>query len=171
MPRRPRREPEVWLYSFFNLGAGWGWVVNATPRPLYPRERPGTHCTGGRVGPKAGLYRCGKSRLQPGFDPRTVQSIESRYTIPAHTPPLYDVRHLPVRRRLRSPLSSHHHLHCGWTDVLPSCTCTHTLVCCLTFAILHNVEIHFYQWNSYWHTPTLTTLWRMWLTASYWHDS
>ena len=115
------------------------------PAALYLRERPGTHCTGGRVGPKAGLYRCGKSRLQPGFDPRTVQSIESRYTIPAHTPPLYDVRHLPVRRRLRSPLSSHHHLHCGWTDVLPSCTCTHTLVCCLTFAILHNVEIHFYQ--------------------------
>ena len=27
------------LYSFFNLGAQWGWAVNATPRPLYPRER------------------------------------------------------------------------------------------------------------------------------------
>ena len=27
------------LYPFFNLGARWGWVVNATPRPLYPRER------------------------------------------------------------------------------------------------------------------------------------
>jgi hypothetical protein len=23
---------------FFNLGTRWGWVVNATPRPLYPRE-------------------------------------------------------------------------------------------------------------------------------------
>jgi hypothetical protein len=23
---------------FLNLGARWGWVVNATPRPLYPRE-------------------------------------------------------------------------------------------------------------------------------------
>jgi len=34
------------LYSFFNLGARCGWVVNATPRPLYPQERPGTHCTG-----------------------------------------------------------------------------------------------------------------------------
>jgi len=29
---------------------------------LYPRERPGTHCTGGWVGPMAGLVRCGKSR-------------------------------------------------------------------------------------------------------------
>ena len=27
-----------------------GWVVSSTPRPLYPRERPGTHCTGGWVG-------------------------------------------------------------------------------------------------------------------------
>ena len=26
------------LYSFFNLGARWGRVVNATPQPLYPRE-------------------------------------------------------------------------------------------------------------------------------------
>jgi len=24
----------------FNFGARWGWVVNATPRPLYPREDP-----------------------------------------------------------------------------------------------------------------------------------
>ena len=37
-------------------------VVNATPRPLYPRERPGTHCTGGWVSLNAGLDRCGKSR-------------------------------------------------------------------------------------------------------------
>jgi hypothetical protein len=30
---------QVQVYSFFNLGASWGWVANATPRPLYPRER------------------------------------------------------------------------------------------------------------------------------------
>ena len=40
---------------FFNLCARWEWVVNATPRPLYPRERPGTRCVGGWVGLKAGL--------------------------------------------------------------------------------------------------------------------
>jgi hypothetical protein len=28
-----------------------GWVVNTTPRPLYSRERPGTHCRGGWVAP------------------------------------------------------------------------------------------------------------------------
>jgi hypothetical protein len=49
-------------YSFSNLGVRLGWVVNATPRPLYPRERPGTLCIGGWVGPRAGLDGCGKSR-------------------------------------------------------------------------------------------------------------
>jgi hypothetical protein len=50
----------------------------STSRPgrFLPRERPGTHCTGGWVG----LDRCGKSRPSPGFDPRTVQPVSSRYT-------------------------------------------------------------------------------------------
>jgi hypothetical protein len=30
---------ELQLYAFFNLGAGWRWVINPTPRPLYPGER------------------------------------------------------------------------------------------------------------------------------------
>jgi hypothetical protein len=32
------------------------------------------------VGPRAGLDRCGKSQPPPGFDPRTVQPVASRYT-------------------------------------------------------------------------------------------
>jgi hypothetical protein len=32
------------------------------PDRFLPRERPSTHCTGGWVGPRAGLDRCGKSR-------------------------------------------------------------------------------------------------------------
>ena len=39
-----------------------GWVVNATPWPIFPRELPGTHCNGGSVGPKNRLDRCGKYR-------------------------------------------------------------------------------------------------------------
>jgi hypothetical protein len=39
-----------------------GWMVIATPRPLYPRKRPGTHCIGGWVGLRAGLDGWGKSR-------------------------------------------------------------------------------------------------------------
>ena len=45
-----------------------------------PQGRPGTLCIGGWVGPRAGLDGCGKSRPPPGFDPRTVQSVASRYT-------------------------------------------------------------------------------------------
>jgi len=57
-----------------------GWVVDATHRLVYPRERPCTHCRGGWVGPRAGLDRCQKSRPPPGFDSRTVQPVASRYT-------------------------------------------------------------------------------------------
>jgi len=55
-------------------------VDNATPLLLYPRERPGTHCTGGWVDPRAGLDRCEKSHRPPVFDPRKVQPVASRYT-------------------------------------------------------------------------------------------
>ena len=48
-------------------------------RPLYPRERPVTHCIGGWVGPRAVLDGC-KNLASPGCDPRTVQPIASRYT-------------------------------------------------------------------------------------------
>jgi hypothetical protein len=35
--------------SFLDPGARRGCVVSTTPRPLDPRERPGTHYTGGWV--------------------------------------------------------------------------------------------------------------------------
>ena len=50
------------------------------PDAIYPRKRPCTHFTGGWVGPRVGLDRCGKSRPPPAFDPRTVQFVASRYT-------------------------------------------------------------------------------------------
>ena len=51
-------------FSFLNLGSRWRSVVNVTPRPLYPRERPGSHCIGCWLGPRTGLDRCGESRPQ-----------------------------------------------------------------------------------------------------------
>ena len=47
-----------------------GWVVNATPRPLYPRETPGTHCIGGGAGWAPGPVWTGVENLVPpqGFD-------------------------------------------------------------------------------------------------------
>jgi len=51
-----------------------------TPAALYPLETPSTHCTGGWVGLRPGLDKCGKSRPQPGLDSRTVQLVAIRYT-------------------------------------------------------------------------------------------
>jgi len=49
------------------------------PAALYPRERPGTYCTGGWVGPRAGLVRCGNSRPHRDSIP-PVQAVASRDT-------------------------------------------------------------------------------------------
>jgi len=41
----------------FNIGVKCAWVVNATPRPLYLRQRHGTHYIEGLVSPRAGVDR------------------------------------------------------------------------------------------------------------------
>ena len=46
----PRRGHEDFTVSLTSVVDG-GWVFNATPRPLCFRERPGTLCIGGWVGP------------------------------------------------------------------------------------------------------------------------
>ena len=54
------------------------------PAAPYPRERPGTHCAGGWVDLRAGLDRCGKSRLHrdsiPG--PSCPQAVAISTTLP-----------------------------------------------------------------------------------------
>jgi hypothetical protein len=62
-----------------NLGARRGWVVSTTPRLLYPQERPGTHCTGGWVGPGP-VWKCVKN-----LTPTGIRSLEH----PAHSQSLY----------------------------------------------------------------------------------
>jgi len=57
-----------------------GWVVNAKPRSLYPWERPGTNCIGSCVCPRAGVDGAENVAPPPGFGPRTVQPVTSRYT-------------------------------------------------------------------------------------------
>ena len=66
-----------------------GVVVNSTPRPLYPRKEtryPLYIRLGGPQGRSGGLRKISPA---PGFDPRTVQPVASRYTdwaipAPAH---------------------------------------------------------------------------------------
>jgi hypothetical protein len=55
-------------------------VQRHAPAALPPGKRPVTPCIGGWVSPRAGLNGCGISRLSPGFDPRTVYPVASRYT-------------------------------------------------------------------------------------------
>jgi hypothetical protein len=53
------------------------------PAALYPRERPGTYCTGGRVGPRAGP----ENLVPTGIRSRTVQPVAQslyRLSYPAH---------------------------------------------------------------------------------------
>jgi hypothetical protein len=57
-------------------GGGWSKPL---PVRFTPRKEPGTHCTGGWVGPRVGLDGT-ENLVPPGFDPRTVQPVASRYT-------------------------------------------------------------------------------------------
>jgi hypothetical protein len=73
----------VELYSFLNRGARWrGWLLPRPGRSLL-RERPITHC----IGAPWPVWTGAENLAPPGFDPRTVQLVASRYTvwaIPAH---------------------------------------------------------------------------------------
>ena len=61
---------------FLDHGTRRGRAVSVTPR-----ERPGTHCTGGWMDPRAGMDRCGKSRpYRHPIPGRTVQLVANRYT-------------------------------------------------------------------------------------------
>ena len=76
-----------------------GWVVNAMPRPFYPRERPSTHCTRGWVGPRAGLDGCGKYPPPTGIQSadRSPRS-QSIYRLSYPGPPSLPVRITKYRR-------------------------------------------------------------------------
>jgi hypothetical protein len=65
---------------FQDLGPRRGWVVSSTLRPHFtPVKHPVPIVQGGWVGPRAGLDK-GIISSSPGFDPRTVQFVVSRYT-------------------------------------------------------------------------------------------
>jgi hypothetical protein len=59
---RPIGGVEVLLYFFMATALEGVRGQRHALAAFYPRERPGTHCAGGWVGPRAGLDRCGKSR-------------------------------------------------------------------------------------------------------------
>jgi hypothetical protein len=80
--------------SFLTSALQGGWVVSITPRPRFtPGERapPGTHCTGGWVGPRADLDAESRGKilcLCRGSNPgRPVRSQTLHWlSYPAHLP-------------------------------------------------------------------------------------
>jgi hypothetical protein len=79
---------EVYIYFFFNLGARWGWMINATPLPLYPRERESYPLRRRMSGSQGQTGWVRKIELLSGFDPRSLKRVASRYTnyaVSAHT--------------------------------------------------------------------------------------
>jgi hypothetical protein len=85
------------LFILFSYGAAYllslsaTWTLSLTSAPdgvgdqrhalvaLPPGKWTGTHCTGNWVDPRAGLDGCG-NLAPPGFEPRTLQPVVSRYT-------------------------------------------------------------------------------------------
>ena len=64
-----KRVGRIIALLFLDHGTRRGLVVSSTPRPHFtPRERAGTHFTGGWVGPRDGLDEQ-KISSPSGFDP------------------------------------------------------------------------------------------------------
>jgi hypothetical protein len=62
------------LFALTSALDGGGWLASR-PDCFTPGKRPGTCCTGGLVGTRAGLDGCGKWQPQPGFNPRTGPAL------------------------------------------------------------------------------------------------
>ena len=63
--------------SIGHEGAKWGWVVNATPRPLYPRQKTQYPLYKRLGGPQDSSGWVRKISPPLEFDPRTVQPVGS----------------------------------------------------------------------------------------------
>jgi hypothetical protein len=128
--------------------------VGSAPRPCLPGK---THCTGGWVGPRAGLDGCGKSRPPPpGFDPRTAKPVASRYTDWAILPPLilrmkdrksWHILSIPVSYfRYFGTRSPYREANLpSWT------TSSETTVKCIIWHIFGNTYWNRLLWGNTWH--------------------
>jgi hypothetical protein len=86
-PRKPRGGVEVYLYSFFNLGARW-WVGGQRHAPTaLPPGLPGTNCVGDWVGHSEGLEGYGIPRIHkasiPGPSSLLRVAIPTSYPCPS----------------------------------------------------------------------------------------
>ena len=81
----PRRHRGI-LYPFFNLGTRWGGWSTPHPGHFIPGKVPVLTVQEAAWTPQP-FWTLRKISPQPGFEPRTVQPVASRYinyAIPAH---------------------------------------------------------------------------------------
>jgi hypothetical protein len=64
-------------------------VVSTTPRLLYTREKPGTHCTGGWVSSRVGLGVCEKSHPTGVRSPDRQARSQSLHRLTYHGPSVF----------------------------------------------------------------------------------
>ena len=72
-----------------------GRVIDATPRPLYFRKRPGTHCIGGWVGHRAGLEGVENLAHISIQTPDSPNRSKSPYRLSYPGPQFYTVKYKP----------------------------------------------------------------------------
>jgi hypothetical protein len=102
-PRRRLWGEEVSVLLILDLSTKWGWVVRVTPRPRFtPVERtPGTHCTGGWVGPRAGQVTETRRKILsplPGIEPRSPgwELQENEWMMAVRTHVIWEINSRPV---------------------------------------------------------------------------
>ena len=79
-PRRPLGKVEVYLYSILDLLIRMGWGVSVTPRQhITPGKNPVPIVQEDGWGSRPVWYGA-ENFGPPGFNPRTVQPVGSRYT-------------------------------------------------------------------------------------------
>ena len=105
-----------------------------SPRPLYPGERPSTHCIGGWADPRAGLDGCGKSLPHRDSIPNLPTRSQSLYRLsyPTHKRNVsgtekksvrysHDNLTTPSQHTQDSEIPYHHHSALVHWDNLASC--------------------------------------------------
>jgi hypothetical protein len=77
-------EVELYLHSSFDLSTRWRWVVNLTPRPLYPQGKSPFYTLDRWLGgPQSWSGRGGEeknSQPPPALEPSIIQPVAQRYT-------------------------------------------------------------------------------------------
>jgi hypothetical protein len=68
------------LSSFFNLSTMWEWVVNVTPRLLYPRQKETVIVVQETGWVPGTVWTNAENLALTRFESRTVQPVASRYT-------------------------------------------------------------------------------------------